>query len=437
MVKIVNHSNLIRGLLLSTLIWTLPINFELETVAQVESIQSFNFTKEEINRSFDQNRTFDAITLYKFALVSTNKARDLELRIADLEKHIYIESRYLQQQNSFTLNPIDANSERNKFLSLKALLVLFVLSGCTFFIIYKAYKQNNSVKQIKIKDNQINQNYYQKNTVKPSQPYRQRNNYSSTAIRNQRTSSEKKSTYYSTKFEMMDRGKAGGAGEASGAGEDNYQDSSLKTKLADYYQYKSPNRRGITNYSASSQDLSNKNSSSKLNRSRYYHQHLTKQALNLNENSATNLFPTRTAKQSSSKSVTHISDKPNTLGEEIVAIYHRNPRELSIKVIKVAATSESIEQRRAGMKTPIRFTETSNYSYWIIQEPKTDNNYFLVPKPNLVINSHIYQTIEDIFSCQGYQNRASNKFKLKLSAVVQSEGEGSWKLIEPGELIFS
>ena len=415
MVKIVNHSNLIRGLLLSTLIWTLPINFELETVAQVESIQSSNFTKEEINRSSDKNRTFDEITLYKFALVSTNKARDLELRIAELEKHIYIESRYLQQQNSFTLNPIDANSERNKFLSFKALLVLFVLSGCTFFIIYKAYKQNNSVKQIKIKDNQINQNYYQKNTVKPSQPYRRRNNYSSTAIRNQRTSSEKKSTY----------------------------------------QGKSLNRRGITNYSASSKDLSNKNSSSKLNRSRYDHQHLTgehqspqapsfyggvtvtKQALNLNENSATNLFPTRTAKQSSSKSVTNISDKPNTLGEEIVAIYHRNPRELSIKVIKVAATSESIEQRRAGMKTPIRFTETSNYSYWIIREPKTDNNYFLVPKPNLVINSHIYQTIEDIFSCQGYQNRASNKFKLKLSAVVQSEGEGSWKLIEPGELIFS
>ena len=35
--------------------------------------------------------------------------------------------------------------------------------------------------------------------------------------------------YYSTKFEMSDRGKA------RGAGEDNYQDSSLKTKLADSY----------------------------------------------------------------------------------------------------------------------------------------------------------------------------------------------------------
>ena len=42
-------------------------------------------------------------------------------------------------------------------------------------------------------------------------------------------------TYYSAKFEMMDRGQAGEAGEASEARGDNSQDLSFKTKLALYY----------------------------------------------------------------------------------------------------------------------------------------------------------------------------------------------------------
>ncbi|MDJ0903359.1 MAG: hypothetical protein QNJ55_31625 [Xenococcus sp. MO_188.B8] len=507
MIKIISNSKLIRGLLLSALIWTVPSNFELETVAQAETVQLSSITKqqkeqqdyqellqkinklqeaatnyrsevdqinnklqekfnskrqikkvnlkplfqrteefnniwqdfnkelgkkpdlasfvtkikieeteliktinslEEINRSFN-NKTFDEIALYKFALLSTTKATDLQLQVSHIERYVYIELLGLQQKNSLTLDNIDAIAEGNRFFSLKGLLVLLVLSGCAFFIIRQAYNKNNLVKQIKTKEknNHINKNYDQ-NTIKSSQPYRQHNNGFSAENKNKQT-------------------RAG---------------------RTPHYQNPNNNQRGMTDYSSSTKDFINNNIRRSPTRSSYSHSKSTKPPyeqkaksyFNLEEDSTTNLFPTRTEHQPISKSaspVTHTSDQPNILDEELKAIYHHNPRELLKKVIKVAATRESIEQRRSGFETPITFTETSNDSYWIILEPKSDNGYYLVPKPNLVINSRIHQTIEDIFSCQGYQNRTSNKFKLELFATVQSEGGRSWKLVEPGELLFS
>ena len=54
MVKIKSHSNIIGGLLLSTLVWTFPLNFELETLAQVETVQTTEITKQEDNKQDHQ-----------------------------------------------------------------------------------------------------------------------------------------------------------------------------------------------------------------------------------------------------------------------------------------------------------------------------------------------------------------------------------------------
>lgn len=126
--------------------------------------------------------------------------------------------------------------------------------------------------------------------------------------------------------------------------------------------------------------------------------------------------------------------------ESLIDTYNSNPETLSNNVIKVAATKESIEQRRTGKQTQIIFTKISNESCWIIQEFSLQNGYlYLVPKANLIINDPIYQTIEDIFVCQGYHDRTSNQFSLVNPAIVKSdsENENEWQLIQPGELIFS
>ncbi len=92
------------------------------------------------------------------------------------------------------------------------------------------------------------------------------------------------------------------------------------------------------------------------------------------------------------------------------------------------------------MKTPIIFTEANIHSYWIVQEfPLQDDCFYLVPKANLIINDRIYQTIEDIFICQNYFTRSSNKFELREPAIVKlaSDSENEWELVKSGKLVFS
>ncbi|MEM7590052.1 MAG: hypothetical protein AAF383_00755 [Cyanobacteria bacterium P01_A01_bin.83] len=125
---------------------------------------------------------------------------------------------------------------------------------------------------------------------------------------------------------------------------------------------------------------------------------------------------------------------------EVLKQYNDNPRTLAINAIKVAATRESIEEIRTGIKTPLILKQDENDSYWILNEPIPKDKYFyLVPKANLIINDRIYQTVEDIFTCQGYQDRTSNNFKLKSPAVVKlsADFDDQWELVQPGELVFS
>lgn len=124
--------------------------------------------------------------------------------------------------------------------------------------------------------------------------------------------------------------------------------------------------------------------------------------------------------------------------KKIITNYNENAQVLIKDIVKVAALKEDIAERRTGRAIPLIFKEDNNESYWVVRQPKLPNNYyFLVPKPTLVINPSIHQTAEDIFICDGYQNRApSNKFKLLLPAVVKSRGDNEWELAEPGELFF-
>ena len=500
MIKIISHSNLIRGLLISALIWTIPSNFEQKTVAQAEttllssnkkqenirqdyrellakvnalqaeaknyrveveqfneelqkkfnssgqlkkvnlqpllqSIEEFNQelekkpnlasinkeikiaeaesrktlkSIEEINRTFN-NKNFDEIALYKFAFFSTTQATNLQLQFTNIENLIYIDLFEIPDKNGFIHNNIEAVSGKNGLFSLKGLLVLLALSGCAFFVIRQAYNKNNLVKQIKSKEknNRISKNNYQ-NTKQSNQLYSNYDNGFLAESNNRKTRSGR----------------------------------------TPHYQNQTNNQRGMADYSPPSRDWTNNQSRRRSTSSSYSHSKSTKPAyeqkaksyFNLDEDSTTNLFHNKKEYQTRSKSVSRVpnfSNQATTLDEKLKKMYHDDPKHLLKKVIKVAATRESIEQRRSGFETPITFTETSNDSYWIILEPKSDHGYYLVPKPNLVINSRIHQTIEDIFSCQGYDDRTSNKFKLELFATVQSEGGGSWKLVKPGELLFS
>ena len=147
------------------------------------------------------------------------------------------------------------------------------------------------------------------------------------------------------------------------------------------------------------------------------------------------------------KDIGFFVDQPistNNLEDDIsltlIKTYRKHPEKLLANATKVAATGESIEKKRAGLKTPIIFTEANIHSYWIVQKlPLQDDCFYLVPKANLIINDRIYQTIEDIFVCQNYFTRSSNKFELREPAIVKlaSDSENEWELVKAGKLVFS
>ena len=124
--------------------------------------------------------------------------------------------------------------------------------------------------------------------------------------------------------------------------------------------------------------------------------------------------------------------------EDLILMYRENRQLLHQKSITVAITKESIQRIKTGQKSDILFKEASNGGYWIIIEPKLENNcYFLVPNPFVDINSLTPQSIDKIFTCTRYNNRTSDQFSLKYSAMVQIHTLTSWRLIGTGEITFS
>ncbi|MEM8719534.1 MAG: hypothetical protein AAGE84_09535 [Cyanobacteria bacterium P01_G01_bin.39] len=132
---------------------------------------------------------------------------------------------------------------------------------------------------------------------------------------------------------------------------------------------------------------------------------------------------------------------PPAFLDDLVTKYNKNPKKSARNTVKVAATRESIEQRRAGLKIPLIFkqgeNEGENDSFWVVLDEQTsEGNYYLVPKANLTINKRFYQTVKYIFTCRGYENKSSNDFTLIHPAEVKFLKNDEYELLKPGDLRF-
>ena len=350
----------------------------------ITEFQEKLFTKRELNRNYYPYGTFEAKTQHKFALTSTNKARELELQLSQIENLVsnYLLHREQGDNPSYenigttTLNSTDTkelvdNSPRQTgFFNFNILIVLTLLSSCAIFILLRVYQQKQKQKQ---KQNQVQS---QDGASEASQ------NIIEDYLTNVEQVENQALDLLNSTEQMIEETR-----QSQG---ENPLDSAAEPSQA------KPNIPRSSAMKTSSET--------------------SKQVV-----------------QKSLKKVTSLITE-----EDLITMYRQNPQLLSEKVIKVQITRESIERTNAEEKTEIIFKRASNDSYWIVTEPALGNNcYFLVPNPNLEINSLIFPSIENIFNCQGYHNRSSNEFDLKLSAMVQVHSKSSWKLIGTGELIFS
>jgi len=130
-----------------------------------------------------------------------------------------------------------------------------------------------------------------------------------------------------------------------------------------------------------------------------------------------------------------------TTEDELITYYNSNPKVLEDSIEIVTASEESIQFKRIGGNTQIIFKNSRSGNYWLLPQPIIRDGYkyyCLVPKAELVVNQHNYNTIRDIFHCTDYGNRSSSKkFRLSCAASVQKNQQGSWELIAPGEIVFS
>jgi len=118
--------------------------------------------------------------------------------------------------------------------------------------------------------------------------------------------------------------------------------------------------------------------------------------------------------------------------EEILEVYNNNPDVLFNSAVKVSVTQESLLNKDAIL---LEKTKSKIASYWVVATE--DNNYWLLPKGNLKINSYNYETVKRLFECDRYQADIDSEFLLiQMAKVSLNQNRIQWQLLEPGRLKF-
>ena len=290
----------------------------------ITELQEQLFTRRELNRNNYPYGTFEVKTQHKFALISTNKARELELQVSQIENILSSHLLHKKQTNNtnqriaetITSNhkstkALTENSpQQNEFSKFNTLIALALLSSCAIFIILSNSKQNRDAlqdkdfEQEKNPENSLNNlvNYdvmdYLKNVQKIEHQARKILSSANEIIENRENSREK-----DAKFQ-------------------------------------------INNYPTTSSNKKNQLD------------------LNLSDSLAKARFSTTTPTQVIQEFVPTVTSLATE--EDLILMYRENRQLLYQKSITVEITQESQQRIKTKPQSDILFTETSNGSYWIV-----------------------------------------------------------------------
>jgi hypothetical protein len=118
---------------------------------------------------------------------------------------------------------------------------------------------------------------------------------------------------------------------------------------------------------------------------------------------------------------------------QLVETYNRNKYSFSESAIDtVEETQTSNEQRRSGQSNTVKLEHTAKKKYWIVEE---DNNYYLVPHPDMKTNEHSVKTLEALFECINFTSEYID-FELVQPAKITQISNQTWQLEEKGKLNF-
>lgn len=116
----------------------------------------------------------------------------------------------------------------------------------------------------------------------------------------------------------------------------------------------------------------------------------------------------------------------NSLYEEIVDTYNNNLKVLNAYI--VTKVSPSVNNGK------VIFKKAVSYDYWIINEE--NENFWLVPKEEIEMNSLKYKELQNIFDCDGYKENYSSFILAKPAKVSAILEQIHWQLEERGKIKF-
>jgi ribosomal protein L37E len=120
-----------------------------------------------------------------------------------------------------------------------------------------------------------------------------------------------------------------------------------------------------------------------------------------------------------------------------VKSYNQDPESLSQYATEVSVTEENINQRRLGTNQPVILENSrrGKGNYWIL--PKSNTEFYLVPKAYLKINQYNIATVQTLFECiKEQEGNYNSKFILLQPATVSPVEQEKWQLIKLGILKF-
>lgn len=118
----------------------------------------------------------------------------------------------------------------------------------------------------------------------------------------------------------------------------------------------------------------------------------------------------------------------NLLYGEIVDTYNSKPKDLADSIVAKVAQPFSSEAQ-------VILKKAVNYSYMVLDGE--DDSYWLLPKPQLKIDSSKYQKLLLLFDCDGYQENYATFILIKPAKVSSIVEKIHWQLEERGKIKFA
>lgn len=127
--------------------------------------------------------------------------------------------------------------------------------------------------------------------------------------------------------------------------------------------------------------------------------------------------------------------------DRLISDYNNNEPSINYGSITVGETPDSRSNRDSGLSSPITFSQDSNGAFLVFQDKDNGNNSWLLPAPGYKDGSRLCRggllaLVEKVFVIQGNPASGYHTFQIIRPALVRSIGNGTYQLVEKGEIQF-